>query len=84
MSSEYCSCSHLWRYHGSNGCGVKNGHDEYCMCQTPPPETEKEIEERRQRLLLYPCQEHKRYALKRKPTSGCEKCWKMWITWKKL
>ena len=76
-----CACGHAWTQHGeSGGCGAKNGHDEYCYCQTTPPALKEFLhEERRMRALLYPCKEHPRYQVKRKPTCLCEKCWRMWI-----
>ena len=26
------------------------------------------------------CDKHKKYQAKKKPTSTCEKCWRIWIT----
>ena len=76
-----CGCGHAWTEHGeSGGCGHKNGHDEYCYCQSAPPALADFLrEERRLRALLYPCRDHPRYQVKNKPRALCEKCWRLWI-----
>lgn len=77
---QACSCGHSWAYHNEYGCFVKHGHDEYCMCGILPPAlVEKNRQARLARVLLYPCKDHKRYQVKRKPTVACEKCWRMYI-----
>lgn len=75
-----CSCGHGWGIHNEYGCYVKTGHDDYCHCSAKPPSlVAKEKQERLERVLLYPCKEHPRYQVKRKPRLPCEKCWRMWI-----
>ena len=79
-----CGCGHAWAQHNEFGCFAKEGHascdDAYCMCPCKPPSiVERERQERLKRVLLYPCAQHPRYQVKRKPRVPCEACWRMWI-----
>jgi hypothetical protein len=59
-------------------CGAKTDDDGNPILINPPEPT-KAVETYNTSVYTSPCKKHRTYKAIRKPTSGCEECWRFYI-----